>query len=106
MKFSVSLNEKESILLLDYMKENNIKSKAEAIRKCLKTAVSIESKYDMLKDIDSKLNRLLYRENIQKKLLEQFYANMEFPVDKDVKTESGLVRFYEKNNFYKSKIID
>lgn len=96
MKFSVSLNEKEGILLLDYMKENKIKSKAEAIRKCLKTAVSIESKYDMLKDIDSKLNRIIYRENIQKKLLEQFYANMEFPVDKDIKTGPGLVRFYEK----------
>ena len=75
MKFSVALNEKESILLLDYMKENNIKSKAEAIRKCLRTAVSIEAKYDMLKDIDSKLNRIIYRENIQKKLLEQFYAS-------------------------------
>ena len=99
MKFSVALNEKESILLLDYMKENNIKSKAEAIRKCLKTAVSVEAKYDMLKDIDSKLNRIIYRENIQKKLLEQFYANMEFPVDKDVKTEKGLQRFYQNNNF-------
>lgn len=106
MKFSVALNEKESILLLDYMKENEIKTKAEAIRKCLRTAVSVEAKYDMLKDIDSKLNRLLYRESIQKKLLEQFYANMEFPVDKDIKTEKGLQRFYENNNFYKSKIID
>lgn len=36
MKFSVSLNEKESILLLDYMEENKIKSKAEAIRKCIR----------------------------------------------------------------------
>ncbi|MDD6879401.1 MAG: hypothetical protein PUD59_04170 [bacterium] len=54
MKFSVALNEKESILLLDYMKENEIKSKVEAIRKCLRTPVSIESKYDMSKDIDSK----------------------------------------------------
>lgn len=105
MKFSVLLNEKESILLLDYMKENKIKSKAEAIRKCLKTAVSIESKYDMLKDIDSKLNRIIYRENIQKKLLEQFYANMEFPVDKDIKTEKGLQRFYQNNNFYSNKIM-
>ena len=81
---------------------NNRKS----IRKCLKTAVSVEAKYDMLKDIDSKLNRIIYRENIQKKLLEQFYANMEFPVDKDVKTEKGLQRFYQNNNFYKSKIMD
>lgn len=106
MKFSVALNEKESVLLLDYMKENKIKSKAEAIRKCLRTAVSVEAKYDMLKDIDSKLNRIIYRENIQKKLLEQFYANMEFPVDKDIKTEQGLQRFYEKNNFYISKIME
>ena len=45
------------------------------------------------------MNRIIYRENIQKKLLEQFYANMAFPVDKDVKTESGFVKFYEKNNF-------
>lgn len=106
MKFSVLLNEKESLLLLNYMKENRIKSKAEAIRKCLKTAVNIESKYDMLKDMDSKLNRIIYRENIQKKLLEQFYANMEFSIDKDVKAEPGLVRFYEKNNFYSNKIMD
>lgn len=46
------------------MKENYIKSEAGAIRKCLKTVVSIESKYYMLKDIDSKLNRIIYRENI------------------------------------------
>lgn len=63
MKFSVALNEK-SILLLDYMKENKIKSKAKVIRKCLIHDVSIELKYDMLKDMDSKLNRIIYRENI------------------------------------------
>lgn len=106
MKFSISLNEKESILLLDYMKENKIKSKAEAIRKCIRATVTIESKEDLLLDINNKLNRIVYRENIQKKLLEQFYANMEFPVDKDVKTEKGLQRFYQNNNFYKSKIMD
>lgn len=106
MKFSVALNEKESILLLDYMKENNIKSKAEVIRKCIRTTVNLESKYDLLLDINNKLNRILYRENIQKKLLEQFYANMKFPVDKDVKTEKWLQRFYENNSFYKSKIMD
>ena len=33
MKISVLLNEDESILLKNYMKENKIKSKAEAIRK-------------------------------------------------------------------------
>lgn len=55
---------KKSILLLDYMKENKIKSKAKVIRKCLIHDVSIELKYDMLKDMNSKLNRIIYRENI------------------------------------------
>ncbi|MCI8347664.1 MAG: hypothetical protein HFJ12_06960 [Bacilli bacterium] len=106
MKFSVLLNAKESVLLLDYMKENKIKTKAEAIRNCLKNAVSIEAKYDMLKDMDNKLNRIIYRENIQKKLLEQFYANMVFRKNYDVKTDESLNRFYQKNNIYSNKIMD
>ena len=59
-----------------------------------------------LMDIDNKLNRIIYRENVQKKLLEQFYANMEFPVDQNVKTKPGLVRFYENNSFYIDKIMN
>lgn len=106
MKFSVSFNEKESLLLLNYMKENNIKSKAETIRKCLKTAISIETKYDMLKDMDSKLNRIIYRENIQKKLLEQFFANMVFRRNYDVKEDESLTKFYQDNNIYSNKIMD
>lgn len=51
-------------------------------------------------------NRIIYRKNIQKKLLEQFYTDIEFPIDKDVKIEPGLVRFCEKNNFYSNKIMD
>lgn len=106
MKFSVLLNEDESILLKNYMKENKIKSKAEAIRKCLKTAVNMESKYDMLKDMNSKLNRIIYRENIQKKLLEQFFTNMVFRKNYDVKTDESLNKFYQDNNSYSNKIMD
>lgn len=104
--FNVLLYEKQELLLNDFMKKNNCKSKAEAVRKCIELATNLESRDDLLLDIDNKLNRIIYRENIQKKLLEQFYANMEFPVDKDVKTEKGLQRFYQNNNFYKSKIMD
>lgn len=106
MKFSVLLNEDESILPKNYMKENKIKSKAEAIRKCLKTAVNMESKYDMLKDMDRKLNRIIYRENIQKKLLEQFFANMVFRKNYDVKTDESSNKFYQDNNSYSNKIMD
>lgn len=31
---------------------------------------------------------------------------MEFLIDKDVKAEKGLVRFYENNSFYINKIMD
>ena len=104
--FNVLLYDKEVVLLSNFMKQNNIKSKAEAIRKCIDLAVNLQSNEDLIMDINNKLNRIIYRENIQKKLLEQLYANMEFPVDQDVKTEQGLVRFYQNNNFYVDKIMD
>jgi len=105
-KFSVNLYEDETIMLNDLIKKYNYKSKADVVRGCIKIAYNIESTFDKLSDIDNKLNRLLYRENITKKLVEQFYANMEFKKDQDVKTEEGLVRFYENNNFYINKIMD
>lgn len=49
---------------------------------------------------------LEYFNNDKEKLLEQFYTDIEFPIDKDVKIEPGLVRFCEKNNFYSNKIMD
>ena len=106
MKFSVNLYEKEELLLSKFMKKNNIQNKSDAIRQCIEIAVNLESRNNLLLDINNKLNRIIYRENIQKKLLEQFYANMEFKVDQDVKTEEGLNRFYQKNDFYLNKIMD
>lgn len=106
MKFSVNLYEEEMILLDKFMKQKNIKNKSAAVRKCIKEASRLDMIEGLLLDINNKLNRVIYRENIQKKLLEQLYANMEFPIDKDVKTEAGLLRFYENNNFYLNKIMD
>lgn len=98
MEISIILHEEEAELLSKYMKDNNIKTKAEAVRKCIEFASRKLSIDDMICDIDNKINRLLYRENFKKKLLEQFYANMEFAIDKNVKTEPGLKRFYDNNN--------
>ena len=106
MEVSIILSEEEAELLSKYMKDNNIKTKAKAVRKCIESASRKISINDMICDIDSKLNRILYRENIQKKLLEQFYANMEFAIDQNVKTEPGLRRFYDNNSFYINKIED
>lgn len=106
MKFKIKLDEKQALLLDKFIMKNNCKSKAEAIRKCIELAVWLESRNYLLMDINNKLNRIIYRKNIQKKLLEQFYANMEFRVDQDVKTDESLKRFYQNNSFYLNKIMD
>jgi ribosomal protein L31E len=101
MEVSIILHKEEAELLSKYMKDNNIKTKAEAVRKCIEFASRKLSINDMICDIDNKINRFLYRENFKKKLLEQFYANMEFNKEVDVKTEQGLLRFYKNNDLYK-----
>ena len=106
MEFSVKLYGKEALLLSEFMKQNNIKSKAQAIRKCIEIAVNLESRNDLLLDINNKLNRIIYRENIQKKLLEQFFANMVFKKNYDVKGDKSLIDFYQENDFYVNKIMD
>lgn len=106
MLFSVKLYEKELVLLEKFMKENNIKSKAEAIRRCIELAVNLESRKDLMLDINNKLNRIIYRENIQKKLLEQFFANMVFKKNYNVKDDECLLNFYDENDSYSNKIFD
>ena len=106
MKFKIKLYEKQSLLLDEFITKNNCKSKAEAVRQCIEIASDVKSRDDLLLDMNSKLNRIIYRENIQKKLLEQFYANMEFPIEQDVKTDESLKRFYQNNSFYLNKIMD
>ena len=98
---SVILGKEEEEMLAKFMKEHNIKTKAKAIRKCIRIAAKEQMIYNMLLDINDKVNRLLYRANITKKLLEQFYANLQFEKDQDVETEEGLLRFYRNNNIKK-----
>lgn len=54
------------------MKKFKAKNRSEVIRKCIDLAMYQESSLDMMNDIDSKLNRLLYRETMTKKLLINF----------------------------------
>lgn len=60
------LHEKEAELLSKYIKYNNIKTKAEAVRKCIDFASRKLSIDNMICDKDNKINRLLYRENFKK----------------------------------------
>ena len=66
MEVSIILHEEEAELLSKYMKDNNIKTKADAVRKCIEFASRKLSMDDMICDIGNKINRLLYRENFKK----------------------------------------
>lgn len=51
-------------------------------------------------DISQKLNRILYRQNLNKKLLEQIFVNLGFPVNEIVENDTLLKQFYKNNNKY------
>ena len=72
-RYTISIDTRIETLLNNYMKENNIGLKSVAIKKCIEEATNKEDLRMILIDIDKKINRLLYRENIDKKLLEQLF---------------------------------
>lgn len=69
-RYTISIDTRIETLLNNYMKENNIDLKSVAIKKCIEEATNKEDLRMILVDIDKKINRLLHRENIDKKLLE------------------------------------
>ena len=88
-RYTISIDTRIETLLNNYMKENNIGLKSVAIKKCIEEATNKEDLRMILIDIDKKINRLLYRENIDKKLLEQLFCNMGFPLNEKNKEYSG-----------------
>ena len=92
-KFSVKLYDKEELLLSEFMKQNNIKNKADAVRKCIKLAVNFESRNDLLLDINDKLNRIIYRENIQKNYWNNFMQIWNFQLITMLKLNKVLLDF-------------
>ena len=88
---------------LNYMKENNIALKSVAIKKCIEEATNKEDLRMILVDIDKKINRLLHRENIDKKLLEQLFCNMGFPINEKIKDDTCLKEFYKINEEYSGR---
>ena len=83
-KHTIYLNESIEENLKKYMSANNMK-------------------IELFYEISEKLNRILYRQNLNKKLLEQLFTNMGFPINEDPDKDKLLKKFYEKNNFYRAK---
>lgn len=103
-KFSINLCDKTEELLKQYMDNNNIKFKRDAIERCILAVASEEEHQSNIDEIDKKLNRILYRLSINTKLLEQSFVNMGFQFNEEVKQDSLLQEFYDKNNKYKKGV--
>lgn len=84
--------------LEQYMKQNEIKFRSEGIKNCILEATNKDQLNEFLLELDKKLNRILYRQNLNQKLLEQLFANMGFPVNEDVEKDISLDKFYQSQN--------
>lgn len=99
---SVSLDKKIQKNLNLYMRMNNIKNKSKAVSLLINSGFQHEYFSTDFNDIKAKLNRLLYRENMNKKILDQMYVNFGFVKNNDVTRNELLEEFYRKNsnNYY------
>ena len=79
-RYTISIDTRIETLLNNYMKENNIALKSVAIKKCIEEAT-----------------------NIDKKLLEQLFCNMGFPINEKIKDDICLKEFYKINEEYSGR---
>ena len=103
---TVRLSDEDKELLNKYMANKKIKSKSEAIRKCIRKTVKEQNINDLIFDLNNKMNRILHNQYLTKKLLEQLYVNMGFKKNLDTKNNVGLKDFNEKFNSYIEKFLE
>ncbi len=58
---------------------------------------------DTLYEINQKLNRILYRQTLNKNVVEQLFANLGFSENYDIEKDEKLKEIYEKNNKYRGR---
>ena len=89
--------------IIQYMKQNEITMKSVAIKICVEQFLTDDWMKQQTFEINEKLNRILYRQNINKKVLEQLFVNFGFPVNYEVAKDKLLKEVYERNNSYKGR---
>ncbi len=94
-RYTISLNGAFEEMLNSFMKENNIKLKSVAIKKCVEIATDNNEYKSFLYELDSKLNRILFRQNLNKKILEQLFVNMGFLNNERIEKDNCLKDVYD-----------
>ena len=99
------VDDEERKMIDRFMEKNKIQNRSEAIRECIKRAVDTQTIENFIFDINNKINRLVAINTSTRKLLEQFFANMGFKKNIDVKKCESLEEFKEKNNKYGNNFL-
>lgn len=82
------------------MKNNDFKTKSSAIRDCMNKVLITDGYQNNIYDINQKLNRILYRQHINREILKQLFVNFGFPKNYDIDNDEILKEIIEKNNKY------
>jgi len=102
-KYCVYINDDLDNKLETYMKNNDYKTKSSAIRDCLHKVLFTSDYQDTLYEINQKLNRILYRQTLNKNIIEQLFVNLGFPENYDIEKDEMLKKVHEKNNRYRGR---
>lgn len=97
-KYTIDISGTLEEKLHNYMSDNKIKKRSVAIKKCIEDATSKETDKSFMIELDKKLNRILYRQNLNKKVLDQLFANMGFGTNMNVEADLLLKKIYDDNN--------
>lgn len=100
-RYTIDLDEELNSKLDDYMKRNKIKLRSVAIKECINKISNQEAIDSIMTELDKKYNRILYRINLNKKLLEQIFVNTGFQINETIDDDKLLKEFYETNNKYR-----
>lgn len=95
-RYTIDIDDELEMKLSKYMKDSNIKLRSKAIKSCILIATDKESDKDYIYSVDKKLNTILYRLSIYKKILEQLFVNMEFSENNDIPNDVLLKQLYEE----------
>lgn len=99
-RYTIDIRGETENRLNEYMRNNKINLKSVGIKQCIFDATNKEDLNLSLIELDKKLNRIIYRQTMIKKLLDQLFANMGFPINEKTEKDEMLKEFYNNNNKY------
>lgn len=95
-RYTIDLDRELENKLKIFMEENKIDKRSTAIKRCIIITTSNDLDKSYFGNIDLKLNTILYRLGIYRKILDQLFVNMDFDNNKEIVEDKCLKQIYEE----------